>query len=449
MSSLETCATSVIPHQRIVLVTDASQTHVSGVLTTVNETVSELRRRGHDVLLISPENIGTAVNFPLYPDVRWVLNPWKIWKVLRESRMNAIHIVTEGPLGLFAARFCVSMGIPFTSSYHTKIPEYINEQVRIIPVQMGYEYMRLTHNYSKTVLVNTESLRDDLLARKFHTNIHLWGRAVDTHLFSFTSSVPPDLQQLMHQYSHPRILLYVGRLTRQKNVEAFLDVPVPKDCIKVLIGSGPDGQHYRAYAKTKPDATRIVFLGPKPYKELPLYYSTANVFVFPSKTDTLGLVMLEAMSCGAPVAAFRVTGPVDVIQQGINGIMCEDERSYQHCIEQCLKLQNRQAVRESALRYSWERETDVFERNLQLIPSVQMQTMATSPLALLVQTQVQSIRTTVSHSPAQVHVKKALAQLRRPSQFLANKTASSRNALRSRAAAAASAVLGPVLRLKH
>lgn len=422
------------------LVSDASQSHVSGVLTTVNETVCELRRRGHDVVLISPENVGTAVNFPLYPDVRWVLNPWKVWKVLRESRMTAIHIVTEGPLGLFAARFCVSLGIQYTTSYHTKIPEYINEQVRMIPVRVGYEYMRLTHACSQTVLVNTESLRDDLLARRFHANIHLWGRAVDTRLFQpmivdtanasvetdRLSHVHSDIHKIRVDFPGARILLYVGRMTRQKNVEAFLDVSVPRDCVKVLIGSGPDSIQYEAYAKCRQDTARILFLGPKPYEDLPYYYSIADAFVFPSKTDTLGLVMLEAMSCGAPVAAFRVTGPVDVIRPGVNGVMCEDESGFQDCIEQCLNLRDRQSVRESALCYSWERETDVFEGNLKIITDTQQQAIRNSPFSLLLRTQVESMCSTVSLVATRTrgprtHVQSIKYALSRPVRYISSK----------------------------
>lgn len=293
---------------RIVLVTDAWRPQVNGVVRTYENAVEQVRLIGHEVELITPEGFAT-VPCPSYPSIRLAIFPWaQVHRRLEQSRPDAVHIATEGPLGMAARGYCRRHAIRFTTSFHTQFPEYIRMRVPI-PTQWGYAWLRRFHGAAVRTLVPTPSQRDRLLERRF-SNIEVWSRGVDTRLFH-----PRDKNFL----GLPRpVFAYMGRVAVEKNVEAFLDLDLPGS--KLVVGDGPALDRLRARYPA------VVFTGFKFGEELAKHLAVADVFVFPSLTDTFGIVLLEAMACGVPVAAFPVTGPVDVVQNGVTGVLDQDLR---------------------------------------------------------------------------------------------------------------------------
>jgi glycosyltransferase involved in cell wall biosynthesis len=258
---------------------------------------------------------------------------------LERFRADAIHIATEGPLGHAAHRYCATRSLPFTTSYHTRFPEYLRLRAPV-PLRWSYAYLRRFHAAAEHTLVPTESQRALLLAKGF-ARVRLWSRGVDTSVFTPDDAV---------RYPFPRpIMVYMGRVAIEKNIDEFLRLDLPGS--KVVIGDGPDRQRLQA---TYPDAR---FLGSKFNRDLARHLAGGDVFVFPSRTDTFGLVLLEAMACGLPVAAFPVTGPRDVIKSGLTGILDEDLAS---AIRGALSL-DRRNCRMHAEQFSWDRCTAQFE----------------------------------------------------------------------------------------
>jgi glycosyltransferase involved in cell wall biosynthesis len=289
-------------------VTDAWKPQVNGVVRTYENAVEQLRLIGHEVELITPEGFRT-VPCPSYPSIRLALFPWRgVRRRLEQYAPDAVHIATEGPLGLAARGCCVRRGIPFTTSFHTQFPEYIRMRVPV-PVDWGYAFLRRFHGAAVRTLVPTPSQRDRLLARRFR-NISVWSRGVDTRLFRPRDKRFVDL---------PRPLFaYAGRVAVEKNVEAFLSLDLPGS--KIVVGDGP------ALPGLRQKYPQAMFTGFRFGEELAAYIAAADVFVFPSLTDTFGIVLLEAMACGVPVAAFPVTGPVDVVRHGVTGVLDLDLR---------------------------------------------------------------------------------------------------------------------------
>mgnify|MGYP006273953647 CR=1 FL=1 len=323
---------------RIALVTDAWQPQVNGVVRTLNTTCQHLERAGHQVLVIDP-GLFRTVPCPTYPDIRLALFPSRaLVRRLEDFAPDAIHIATEGPLGQAARRYCLRNGLPFTTSFHTQFPEYIRLRAPI-PVDWTYRVVRRFHAPAVRTLVPTPSQRDKLAARGFE-HLCLWSRGVDTAVFR------PDLP---HAYALPRpIAVYMGRVAVEKNIEAFLDLALPGT--KVVIGDGPDLQRLRA------KYPGCFFLGPKFGDELASHLAGADVFVFPSRTDTFGLVLLEALACGLPVAAYPVQGPIDIIEHGRTGMLCEN---LEDAVEGALCL-SRDVCVEAAGRYSWASSSAAF-----------------------------------------------------------------------------------------
>ena len=274
------------------MVTDAWEPQTNGVVRTLQNVIARLRDRGMDILVVEP---GAFRTFPCpgYPEVRLVANPWRLGDLLERWAPDMVHLATEGPLGLAARAYLTRRRLSFTTSLHTKFPEYVSARLPV-PVDWGYAYLRWFHRPAARVLVTTESHRRELEDRHL-SHLVVWGRGVDTELFRPMPRAPR---------SKPR-LLYVGRVSVEKNVEAFLELDV--DAEKIVVGDGPQrAELERRY----PSARWLGYLrGPA----LVRCYADADVFVFPSRTDTFGLVMLEAMACGTPVAAYPVTGPVDVV----------------------------------------------------------------------------------------------------------------------------------------
>jgi glycosyltransferase involved in cell wall biosynthesis len=324
--------------RHIVLVTDAWAPQVNGVVTTLEHVTAELRARGLAVTVLSPRDFRT-VPCPTYPSIRLALLPGGgIARRLRELRPDAVHIATEGPLGCAARSFCLAQGWPFTTSFHTQFPEYVRARAPI-PLTWTYAWLRRFHAAAERTLVATKTVAERLEARGF-TRLTRWSRGVDTTLFRPRGKGAFDL---------PRpVSLCVGRVAVEKNIEAFLDLALPGT--KVVIGDGPDLARLRT---RYPD---VVFRGQLRGEALATHISAADVFVFPSRTDTFGLVMLEAMACGLPVAAFPVPGPLDVVADGRSGVLDED---LGRAVRAALALNPADCVAHAA-RYSWRATADTF-----------------------------------------------------------------------------------------
>jgi len=253
-----------------------------------------------------------------------------------------VHIATEGPLGMAARRWCRRRGQPFTTAYHTRFPEYIHARTRL-PLAISYAWIRRFHNAAQAVMAPTPAIVADLKARGFH-NVVLWSRGVDTTTFS-----PGERDRL--DTAQPRFV-YVGRVAVEKNIEAFLQLDLPGS--KWVVGEGP------LLAELQARYPQVYFAGVFPQAELARFYRAADVFVFPSRTDTFGLVLLEAMACGTPVAAYPVAGPLDVVGNSGGGVLHDDLKTA--CL-QALSL-DRHHVRRVAEGFSWAAATLQFEAHL-------------------------------------------------------------------------------------
>lgn len=331
---------------RILIVTDAWHPQVNGVVRTLTTLRDHLTAEGYEPVMISPEQFN-SVPCPTYPEIRLALFPGrKMARIIESFRPCVVHVATEGPLGLTARRYCVRRGIPFTTAFHTKFPEYLAARTPI-PASWTYKTMRWFHRPSSAVMVATQTVENELARRGFG-NIKRWSRGVDTQLFRPRDKSFLDL---------PRpIALYVGRVAVEKNIEAFLALSEPKS--KVVVGDGPQMEHL---AKKYPD---VRFVGLKEGEELARYYAAADVFVFPSLTDTFGLVLLEALACGVPVAAYPVAGPLDVIGDAPVGCLHEDLAV---AVREALKA-SPEACRQHAEKYSWAASTAQFLDNVRPFP---------------------------------------------------------------------------------
>jgi glycosyltransferase involved in cell wall biosynthesis len=337
---------------RIMICTDAWEPQVNGVVRTLTRTVAEMRAMGHEVEIISPDQF-TTLPMPTYPEIRLAMGAYEpILEKFKAFEPEAIHIATEGPVGLAARRVCIEWKLPFTTSYHTRFPEYISARFPV-PSAAGYAYMRWFHRPSGRVMVATPTMREELEKRGFR-NLSQWSRGVDLDQFK-PRDQGGDQPEVMKDLKRP-IFLNVGRVAVEKNIEAFLQLDLPG--AKVVVGDGPQREEL---ALQYPEAH---FVGPKFGTELARYFAQADVFVFPSLTDTFGLVILEAMGAGTPVAGYPAPGPVDIIPGSGAGVVDEDLR--QACLD-CLKL-DRAAVRAYAMKYSWRASAEEFVRNLQPYP---------------------------------------------------------------------------------
>ena len=327
---------------RIAIVTDAWTPQVNGVVNTLKATRQQLRSNGHAVLMLTPEDMRTY-SCPTYPEIRLAYKPYaKVAAALEDFDPDCIHIATEGPMGLAARRYCLNHKLDFTTAYHTRFPEYLRARFRL-PLAITYRWLKWFHGPSKSIMVPTPRMRDALEESGFR-NVVLWSRGVDTNHFKPGPREESTLKRPLY--------LYVGRVAIEKNIEAFLQMDLPG--AKWVIGDGPMREELEA------KYPHVRFLGAKAHEALPAYYNCADVFVFPSRTDTFGLVLIEAMACGVPVAAYPVEGPIDVVAHGKSGIL--DEDLAQACFE-ALNLK-RSTVREHALCYSWEEATQQFLRHL-------------------------------------------------------------------------------------
>ena len=297
---------------RIAIVTDAWSPQVNGVVRTLQAVRAELVKQGHDVLIVSPD-LFYSMPCPTYPEIRLAFaRTAAVGRMLAEFAPNAIHLATEGPVCLAARRWCLSRGFPFTTAYHTQFPDYVSARTGVNP-EWVWRYIRWFHWPAQSILASTPSIAATLKAHDL-TRVRHWGRGVDLSTFG-TDIVPDPAIRALAEGGKGPVQLYVGRVAVEKNIEAFLTAAHPG--VKVIVGDGPA----RASLAAKyPDAH---FLGPRFGHDLAAAYAAADVFVFPSKTDTFGLVMIEAMACGVPIAAYPVTGPIDVLDARV-GAMDED-----------------------------------------------------------------------------------------------------------------------------
>lgn len=327
---------------RLIIVTDAWKPQVNGVVTTLGKTRDTIQAIGHEVTVINPADYKT-LPCPTYPEIKLALNPGRrVASAIDAFDPTHIHIATEGPLGLAARSYCINHSLNFTTSYHTQFPEYIRERIPI-PLNISYSFFRWFHSRATRTMVGTPHQRTLLEQRDFK-NIVLWTRGVDASIF-----MPKDKAFL--NYARP-IWIYVGRVAVEKNIEAFLSLDIPGT--KVVIGDGP------AISELSTRYTEVKFEGYKFGAELASYIAAGDVFVFPSLTDTFGVVMLEAMACGLPVAAFPVTGPRDVVRNGTTGCLDDDLKT---AAMNALQL-NPQDCTQQASEYTWEQATRQFIDNL-------------------------------------------------------------------------------------
>lgn len=327
---------------KLLLVTDAWAPQVNGVVRTWQQTIRELEGLGHEVSVVHPA-LGRTVAAPRYPEIRLSLAPWRLVGEAMERGFDAVHIATEGPLGFEARRRCLARRLPFTTSYHTQFPAYMKRYFAL-PERFTWGFMRWFHGRAEATLAPTRQVTEQLRTHGIERAV-TWCRGVDTAAFrKIESPLFAGLPRPIH--------LYAGRVAREKNIDAFIDAPLPGT--KVVVGDGPER------ARLERSHPEVVFAGYRFGDDLAAHYSAADVFVFPSRTDTFGVVMLEANACGLPIAAYPVTGPIDVVVEGVNGALDDDlatacARALQIEKESCL---------EHARGKSWRRVAEVLIANL-------------------------------------------------------------------------------------
>jgi 1,2-diacylglycerol 3-alpha-glucosyltransferase/glucuronosyltransferase len=328
---------------KIAIVTDAWLPQTNGVVQTLRTTAQTLRAGGHEVMVVEPNQFRTFP-CPTYPEIRLAWLPYRrLSQLLREFAPDCIHVATEGTLGMAARSWCLRHRFPFTTSYHTQFPEYVRARAPI-PLALSYAHLRRFHWAAARTMVATPTLQKQLETRGFR-NIVRWTRGVDIELFK------PGPKEFLNL---PRpIFVYMGRVAVEKNIEAFLGLDLPGT--KFVIGDGPS----RPSLQAKFSGAR--FVGYKFGAELAAHLAATDVFVFPSRTETFGLVLLEALACGVPVAAYPVTGPIDVIENGATGVLDEDLRA---AALAALQLDPAHC-RAFALAHTWEAATKQFVGNLQ------------------------------------------------------------------------------------
>jgi glycosyltransferase involved in cell wall biosynthesis len=333
---------------KLALLTDAWQPQVNGVVTTLVELVREMRQRGHEVLVIHPGLFKTRP-CPGYAGIDLAVQPGRsLPALLKDFAPDCIHLATEGPIGWAGRSYCRKQGLRFTTAFHTRFPEILQAALRI-PLSWGYALFRHFHRASAGVMVPTEGMLHLLKTRRFERLLP-WTHGVDLSLFPYQAQTQPC--DLLGRLSEP-VFLYVGRISYEKNIQAFLDLTLPGT--KVVCGVGPLEEGLRARYP------QVRWLGVLPRSELAKVYAAADVFVFPSRHETFGLVMLEAMACGTPVAAYPVDGPLEVVgRDGQGGVLHED---LQRACLQALELP-RASARERASAFEWVHAASRFETHL-------------------------------------------------------------------------------------
>lgn len=305
---------------RVLIISDAWHPQLNGVVRTYEHLSHELSTAGHHIEVIGPADFAASVPMPFYPEIKLVIRPFRrLKRLIKDFKPDKVHIATEGPLGWAARKYCIKNNIKFTSCYHTQFPDYVAKRFAwLIPPlynvvhKIGIRIVRHFHAPSSTLMVATKSLETQLLEWDFKTKIKPLSRGVETSIFHPNKS--PAEENMLADLKSP-IALYVGRIAIEKNLEDFLDMEWSGS--KIMVGDGPTRS---ALEKRYPDA---IFVGKKTREELASYYRASDIFVFPSKTDTFGIVLIEALACGLPVAAYNVIGPKDIITHDYLGALSD------------------------------------------------------------------------------------------------------------------------------
>jgi glycosyltransferase involved in cell wall biosynthesis len=293
---------------RLALVTDAWRPQTNGVVNTLVRLVKHLEAQGTDVLVISPDAHFT-MPLPSYPEIRVALDPWKAIKRIRDFAPSAVHVATEGPLGFWTIGWLRRHGLRFTTSFHTRYAEYLSARLPV-PLEWGYRLVRWFHARAQHTLVSSMSLLRELEGRRVGHHLVHWPRGVDAEIFH-----PRHRRDELYDLPRP-IWLYVGRIAIEKSLEDFLALPLPGS--KVVVGDGPSREGLQ---RRFPD---VIWRGYRYGDDLSAHFASADCFVFPSRTETFGNVLLEAMASGLPVASVPAPGPVDLVQEGVNGAIGDD-----------------------------------------------------------------------------------------------------------------------------
>jgi glycosyltransferase involved in cell wall biosynthesis len=336
--------------RRILIVTDAWHPQVNGVVRTLETVAREMVFLGHQVRFATPEHAAVTLPLPTYSDIRLALFPRRhIARIMDEYQPDAVHIATEGTMGLAARAICLARARPFTTSFHTRFPAYIHKRFPLIPEGAIYRVLRRFHAPAQTTMATTPALRRELESHGFR-NVVLWSRGVDSDLFKPGQGDAIE-RRIGRAVARP-VFLYVGRLATEKNVEAFLDLDLPG--AKVVVGDGPQqAELQRRYGDAH-------FLGRATGADLAAFYASSDVFVFPSRTDTFGLVILEALASGLPVAGYQEATTLDIVGNAPIAALANDLR--EACLR-ALKLRS-QDCRAFALRRTWRTCAEQFLENL-------------------------------------------------------------------------------------
>lgn len=331
--------------KKVLLVSDAWKPQVNGVVTTLDNVAKESKKKGAKTLVFHPGRCRTRFRLPFYPEIEiGIPNPILAYKLIKKKNWDGIHISSpEAPVGFAFSSVCSILKKDFNTSYHTKLPEFIKSRFRPFPVELGYAWMKWCHRKSSKILVTTESIKEDLDRRKFG-NTEVWSRGVDRSLF-YPIEKPKN---------NTPILVCVSRVSKEKNLEDFFNLDLSYR--KIMVGDGPELESYK---KKYPN---VEFVGKLTGKALAWYYQIADVFIFPSRLDTFGVVIIEALACGTPVVAYPEPGPVDIIKNGVSGFLVDD---LSQGISRALYL-DRNAVYEESLKWSWDRAAVIFLNGMNL-----------------------------------------------------------------------------------
>jgi glycosyltransferase involved in cell wall biosynthesis len=331
--------------KKLALVTDAWKPQTNGVVNTLVKLIRSLEAKGTEVLVISPDAHRT-VPLPSYPEIRIAYDPWKAVPRIRAFAPDAIHVATEGPLGFWTVGWLRRQKLHFTTSFHTRYAEYLNARAPV-PLEWGYQLVRWFHDRADHTLVSSQTLLDELRMRRVGKKLVHWPRGVDATLFH-----PRHRRGSVYADLPGPIWLYVGRVAVEKNLEDFLELPLPGT--KVMVGDGPARE---ALQRKHPEA---VWRGYQFGEDLAAHYASADCFVFPSRTETFGNVILEANASGIPVASVPAPGPIDLIKEGVNGAVDDDLRA---SCERAL-LCSRERARSAIVHRTLEAGHDVFRAHL-------------------------------------------------------------------------------------
>ena len=326
---------------KILIVTDAWYPQVNGVCRTLKNLGDELKKIGHQVEYIEPNQFFT-VPMPKYNEIKLSLNVWpRVGRLISKADADIIHIATEGPIGIFAKRYCVKNKLKFTTSYHTQFDKYLKLYYPYLPIKLAQKFLKGFHSQAEKILVTTQSMKDELQEIGFDKDkMVVWTRGANHGAFQ-------KPKKINLEYKRP-IYLYVGRVSIEKNIRAFLDLEL--EGTKLVVGKGPD------LDKLKKEYPEAIFKGERTNGELASYFASSDVFVFPSKTDTFGIVIIEALKCGLPVAAYPVAGPKDIFNGTNIGSLNNDLKK---AALEALKS-DRSACIEHAKKYTWENCAKIF-----------------------------------------------------------------------------------------